>query len=588
MQIDIPIHVIQRQQMTPSTNMYYSNTERNTTSNFNYYQPSYTQGGYFSTYNSSSKDYSMPNEESESESVTNWSVSQVLEWLNDIVKLSKYCSTFKKNQITGKDLISLESSDLRDELEIYNFSDRKTILSGIELLKIQNPLLSANNMSIKEQASFIKETAFLLSTKSTKEIDVAIKFYLSTDVNIPIIMIQRILSQLPMNNLIKLAQNTSEKDIILPSILDTSRRTFVKKLTRREIGTISDVTENCCTPFFPLSVNQFTTRYLDTIEKEMIPIFPIDNNENITPNSPSVVTRGEFYEKFAEFTKNQLTKLNWDNCLVAGGSVLACLLPSYKISEIISGNQVFNQKDQWNNSDIDIFLVGLKEEQFNDKIQEIYDTICYANPLVDILVVRTKNCISFVSQYPKRTIQVILKEYSSYSEVLGAFDIDCVSVGFDGKAVWASPNAIRALNTKTNFMTDAYFKYEMNIATMKRLVKYYQRGFSARIYSESMLTIDHISSKISSRLLFIRFLFEKESKKQIQPSIGSRVNSSENGGYDDAYLPYGPMHTPYTIKQRLQRKLDENNGIPSFFIFGTLENCLNQENVPDHLLSNPF
>ena len=43
----------------------------------------------------------------------------------------------------------------------------------------------------------------------------------------------------------------------------------------------------------------------------------------------------------------------------------------------------------------DIFLVGLKEEQFNDKIQEIYDTICYANPLVDILVVRTKNCISF-------------------------------------------------------------------------------------------------------------------------------------------------------------------------------------------------
>ena len=91
----------------------------------------------------------------------------------------------------------------------------------------------------------------------------------------------------------------------------------------------------------------------------------------------------------------------------------------------------------------------------------------------EVSCVRSKNVVTLVSQYPYRHIQIILRLYRSPAEVLMGFDVDCCSVGFDGKTVWALPRAREAFIRQQNSvdMTRRSPSYEM------RLAKYSERGF---------------------------------------------------------------------------------------------------------------
>src|SRR2546423_1787298 len=44
-------------------------------------------------------------------------------------------------------------------------------------------------------------------------------------------------------------------------------------------------------------------------------------------NGSAIATQEEFIANFDIFTEGQLLQLDWNNVFVAGGSVLACLLP---------------------------------------------------------------------------------------------------------------------------------------------------------------------------------------------------------------------------------------------------------------------
>lgn len=43
--------------------------------------------------------------------------------------------------------------------------------------------------------------------------------------------------------------------------------------------------------------------------------------------------------------------------------------------------------------------------------------------------------MTFVSEFPFRKIQIVLRLYKTLAEVLHGFDVDCCSVGFDGHTV---------------------------------------------------------------------------------------------------------------------------------------------------------
>ncbi|KAF8179252.1 hypothetical protein K438DRAFT_1422905, partial [Mycena galopus ATCC 62051] len=64
--------------------------------------------------------------------------------------------------------------------------------------------------------------------------------------------------------------------------------------------------------------------------------------------------------------------------------------------------------------------------------------------------VRTKHTVSIHSQSPHRTIQIVLRLYSSPAEILAGFDIDAACCAYDGDRIYANPRAIVAMMRQCN------------------------------------------------------------------------------------------------------------------------------------------
>ncbi len=137
---------------------------------------------------------------------------------------------------------------------------------------------------------------------------------------------------------------------------------------------------------------------LQGIEKTfpvILPPFELDSQQKRQPRilsdvihpteeagKPSIVsTMQEFMQHFNEFTSNQLRYINWNNIMVAGGSILSCLMKKpVRLGKPSSNNKMtstlskpesyssYYQDDVWSNSDIDLFLIGLTKETAEKKV----------------------------------------------------------------------------------------------------------------------------------------------------------------------------------------------------------------------------
>ena len=224
--------------------------------------------------------------------------------------------------------------------------------------------------------------------------------------------------------------------------------------------------------------------------------------------------QASFNTKYSAYFSN----IDFNNILIAGGSVTGTLL-----------------RKEWDN-DVDIFIYGLTVEQANKKVVELIKQLysSYRATLADefkrglrgendtteptdaeidaimatqtqIVNVRNKNCITLqfgkkirrrpnqfakmnesvqmrvaspmmagtVGYNPLQKIQIILRLYSSKSEILLGFDMGSCAVGYDGNNIL--------------FTELGKFSYEYLVIVVdpsrrsttyeKRLIKYHQRGF---------------------------------------------------------------------------------------------------------------
>eukprot|EP00029_Vermamoeba_vermiformis_P008145 TRINITY_DN3729_c0_g1_i1.p1 TRINITY_DN3729_c0_g1~~TRINITY_DN3729_c0_g1_i1.p1 ORF type:complete len:791 (+),score=142.54 TRINITY_DN3729_c0_g1_i1:156-2528(+) len=175
-----------------------------------------------------------------------------------------------------------------------------------------------------------------------------------------------------------------------------------------------------------------------------------------------VVDKETFKKNWSEFTYGLLDELDWSNCFAAGGSVLASLrkLPNYDD----------------NTPDIDLYLVGLKKKDAKQKLQHIWDVLQRKIGDRKLHVVKTKNTFTFFADLPFRPVQVITGLYKSATEVLCSFDLDCITVGYNGSQVVALPRFVLSMSTALNFLDS-----DMNLSNKlqyTRLAKYDERGFS--------------------------------------------------------------------------------------------------------------
>lgn len=202
-----------------------------------------------------------------------------------------------------------------------------------------------------------------------------------------------------------------------------------------------------------------------------------------------------FVETFERITKGILRGLDWSNVFVAGGMVVTTLLHT------AGPNKDHHKRIQ--DCDIDVYLYGLGPEAANRKVEEIYNVWKSNLPPTNRqqLVVKNHKTILFLSDYPNRRIQIILRLISSPTQALLNFDLDACAVGFDGSRVLMLPRCARAIETgygqflsQSHGTTDrpSYSTFTMDLifghpladrrATQQiRLFKYADRGFGLRI-----------------------------------------------------------------------------------------------------------
>ncbi|KAL0948908.1 hypothetical protein HGRIS_009017 [Hohenbuehelia grisea] len=343
-----------------------------------------------------------------------------------------------------------------------------------------------------------------------------------------------------------------------------------------------------------------------------------------------VSTMEEFKANWSVFTEGSLSQLplgenGWANVVAAGGSVLGCVAPlpdDAKVSKRATRKWYHNAK--YPTSDVDLFLYGMTPEQAEVRINEIYEAVRDGVPW-DVTCIRTKHTVSIHSQYPYRSIQIVLRLYASPAEIMAGFDVDAPCFAYDGRTVWANPRAIVASMRQSNTvdMTRRSPSYEV------RLSKYASRGFEVYVPTLRRKDIDptiyeRAVARITglARLLVLEKLADPDTRAAFMDArrvLRGRPNTAQNrwrhkkkykgdlkqdlsisglemNDYDVAslHIPYGPgwdarridklvyqtdlgMNSTFNPKNK-NRRLHRH---PAFF--GTMQECLEDccETCPD-------
>ncbi|KAJ3121113.1 Protein mono-ADP-ribosyltransferase parp4 [Nowakowskiella sp. JEL0407] len=210
------------------------------------------------------------------------------------------------------------------------------------------------------------------------------------------------------------------------------------------------------------------------------------------PASPTVMVprKTDFLRNWNTITQGIFKFVNFSNVFIAGGAVLAALQPETDF-----------ETSAFFNADIDVFIYGLKLDQVEQKVRELYSAFKRALGDRDLLLIRNIRSLVIISEYPGRQIQIVFRLYRSPAEILMGFDIDSCCFGFDGDTVWALPRGLRAITRRYNVvnMTRRSASYEY------RLFKYSRRGFAVAIPEEGFLqigreTLNSVQEKFSQPL----------------------------------------------------------------------------------------
>jgi hypothetical protein len=182
------------------------------------------------------------------------------------------------------------------------------------------------------------------------------------------------------------------------------------------------------------------------------------------------VSKQEFTENFAQITNGCLKKLNWNNVLVVGGSVLKSIRQETTPPQTTN---YYSRRD--NASDIDIYLYGLTKKEAQAKVEEIFNSIqsCWKEK---IGIFKTANTITLVSTSNFRNIQIILSTYASPLEILLASDMNSCSIGFNGTSVVVIPRFLFGSMYGSNLL-DSSTKFGTKLR-WERITKYYKRGYN--------------------------------------------------------------------------------------------------------------
>jgi len=222
-------------------------------------------------------------------------------------------------------------------------------------------------------------------------------------------------------------------------------------------------------------------------------------------------------------------------------------------------------KPSWGfaSSDIDLFITCETEEEGKDLLRRTVEMLCKnitdlriaehkasragkagypfeglndAGYSRDLRLLRSANALSVWGGWPFRTVQVMVILYKGMDEVLNFFDLDCISLGFDGRNVHSLPRTLRAFQTGFNFVEPAKLR---RWSTGPRILKYKKRGFGTVFFE---ICKHHPRCDLPETL-------DDETARRIAALQGF-VTASQDFGY-------GEVDLPFVARMRMGMHLDD-------------------------------
>jgi len=165
----------------------------------------------------------------------------------------------------------------------------------------------------------------------------------------------------------QVVQGVSLDDALAPAIESETelRRLFA---TDRKNPTLNDPFIGLVDVFAAHSSTRLTQARKVHGEQELNAhyVFPLPEEKRRADREPAMTASlDDFKTAFNIFSEGSLSQLiDWDNVIVAGGSVLACLTPLPKYAQKTKrGLRKYFHGEGYPNSDIDMFIYGLTPEQ---------------------------------------------------------------------------------------------------------------------------------------------------------------------------------------------------------------------------------
>lgn len=214
--------------------------------------------------------------------------------------------------------------------------------------------------------------------------------------------------------------------------------------------------------------------------------YPIEfkQDECFTSNNDIVKSYEKFIINFNNVTYNYFVDFDFNNVVISGGIILGCLLNNFD-----------------NQSDIDLFLYDLSEDNMRKKIQEIINHFNKKNPINK--VIETMNTVTIYFNYPYKPIQIILFKNNFKNECVEDFDLDICKVMYDGSNVLCDEKTFLSISNKAVLLNEV-ITLDYN-KTYTRLLKYYNRGIKICIdgydYDDMMI----INSDFIDNLMFDKY-----------------------------------------------------------------------------------
>ncbi|KAJ3080074.1 hypothetical protein HDU99_009343, partial [Rhizoclosmatium hyalinum] len=144
--------------------------------------------------------------------------------------------------------------------------------------------------------------------------------------------------------------------------------------------------------------------------------------------------------------------------------------------------------------------------------------------------VRTTNSITITGVHPVRHTQLMLPVVRAPEQVVYPFDLDCVTVYYDGTTVYATPRSLRAFNTRTNFVDT---KSLQDRARCIRMLKYSTRGFNTLAFE----ICRHFPRCDVDASRAVREVIERGFPAQVEVKKVEKTNNNDDDFEDDEWIP---------------------------------------------------